>query len=99
MHSFACTTPVQPFSAPPPSLTLSFQMLSFRMKIDSSKNIVIEIFSYISDIILGFDLISLQNVNFHGVHLIGTDLLEWHFNPFPLTNGRTGFPMWSGLQI
>lgn len=41
------------------SLTLSFQMLSFRIKFDSSKNILIKILSYIKYIILGFDLISL----------------------------------------
>lgn len=64
MHSFACAMPVQSFSVFPPSLTLSFQMQSFRIKIDSSKNILIEVLSYIKDIILGFDLISLQKCLF-----------------------------------
>ena len=65
MHSFACAMPVQSFSVFLFfSLTLSFQMLSFRIGIDSSKNILIEILSYIKDIILSSDLISLQKCQF-----------------------------------
>lgn len=45
-------------------------MPSFRIKIDSSKNILIEILSYIKDIILDSDLISL-----HARYVIGANLL------------------------
>lgn len=82
-----------------PSLTLSFRMLSFRAKIDSSKNILIEILSYIKDIILGSDLISLQKCQFHALYLIGANLLRWHLNLFPLTNERLGFSTLSELQF